>query len=60
MVAICDIKKMMNDARAWVCECGEKANPMSPDWRWDGENWQHFHGYPLGHVTAERKEPTDE
>lgn len=39
----------------WLCECGERGNGLSDKWRWDGENWQHHHGYPIGHVVAEYK-----
>lgn len=37
------------NASQWVCDCGTKADPMSPDWKWDGRNWLHMH-------TAMRKE----
>ncbi len=33
-----------------ISECGEKPNPMSPSWRFNGRRWEHHHGYPIGHV----------
>lgn len=30
-------------ASQWVCDCGEKADPMSSDWKWDGRTWLHMH-----------------
>lgn len=40
------------DTANWVCECGEKADGGSAKWRWNGTVWEHHHGYPIGHVTA--------
>jgi hypothetical protein len=37
-----------------VCPaCGEKPDPVSPKWRWNGERWEHHHGYPVGHIPTE-------
>jgi protein gp37 len=34
----------------WRCECGAWPDDT---WRWNGERWEHHHGYPIGHVPAE-------
>lgn len=31
----------------WQCECGAMADAHC---RWNGNVWQHHHGYPIGHV----------
>lgn len=46
------------DMPNWQCpKCGERANAefAKGEWRWNGHAWEHSHGYPLGHVTAVRK-----
>ena len=49
----------------FVCECGEKPAfdgnlEKVSRWRWLDGHWQHFHGYPIGHVDVYRQEPHEE
>jgi hypothetical protein len=49
-------REQFKHAREWVCECGERCDTMSPLWRWSGRDWEHHHGYPIGHVAARREQ----
>jgi hypothetical protein len=45
---------MLDDAKNWRCPiCGETVIPADSRWRWNGRDWQHHHGHPIGHVTAD-------
>lgn len=47
------IEGFLDKALEWKCECGERCDPFSSAWRWNGGQWEHHHGYPIGHVIAE-------
>ncbi len=50
-----ELSRLFAEAHEWLCECGERPNSLSAQWRWNGEAWEHYHGYPIGHVQATRK-----
>lgn len=50
------LARLVRDAPNWKCTCcGKPCDPVSPDWRWTGYRWEHHHGYPAGHIPAEKK-----
>jgi hypothetical protein len=54
-----DVLRRATKPEDWLCTgegCGKRPFQDGPGrWRWDGENWQHHHEYPVGHVHAEYK-----
>lgn len=42
-------------------ECGETPmrEGLSSSWRWEGQNWAHYHGYPIGHIPTIRSTVID-
>lgn len=53
------MKEVFDDAKNWRCtECGKSPDdgPNDGSWRYAGSiiGWEHHHGYPVGHVQAER------
>ena len=42
------------EPRNWLCKCGERGQ-LTSDWRFTGDSWEHYHGYPIGHVAASYK-----
>ena len=53
------VRPMMLPTDGWYCECGERLDEtavMSGKWRSAGDHWQHYHGYPVGHVPCYHSE----
>ena len=53
------LKRHLDSAKDWICtglDCGKRPFEGGVgSWRWDGENWQHHHTYPVGHLICEYK-----
>ncbi len=43
-----------------VCGCGAKFDPCSADWRFNGQQWEHYHGYPVGHCAVPGSEDSND
>lgn len=50
--------KFEAESKHWYCtSCGEQCQALSAKWRFNGDEWEHHHDYPMGHVLAERRAP---
>jgi len=38
----------------WKCPCGATMFLPDGDWRFNGKEWEHYHGYPVGHLVAQK------
>jgi len=53
------LKDHLEKAKDWICECGMRGCPLDSSWRFNGKDWEHSHGYPIGHVTAKLQPKQD-
>lgn len=43
--------------KTWRCGCGAWLDNYSPDWKWNGENYEHAHRTVQWHVTKLEPKP---
>jgi len=37
------INNPLTAAHDWICECGQRVDPESAEWIWNGDTWLHYH-----------------
>ena len=51
------IEEFLEDAKNWQCDCGARGDAASGEWRWNGQQWEHWHTGQVGHLPARRVGP---
>jgi len=49
-----DAEDWYKNRRDWECTCGLTPKGFSPNWKWTGKTWQHYHR-SIGFVDTKRK-----